>query len=252
MKSLKCFVLYTLGTGGPSEGSSCELTKSSKSAAGVGARDIFVSVSRIDFIVPTLEFAFRSTIYIIWATKLAHADEPLNSPPSLDGAKYIGKMYKSGNLAHGWRRCSKGGVSEFLNDLYVLLIRRLAQNGRFYFFGSFGLSVKFRRFHQMLYFIYFRDQWPPAGFEATLRHAEFLDDLYTYLNWAISHEGCFYSGRSCRLLKPACTPLQMLYFVYFWDQWPPMQSIATRGSLRVRVFAALGGVYLANPSNCFG
>ena len=199
---------------------------------------------------PTMEFAFRSMIYIIWATKLAHADEPLNSPPSLDGAKYIGKMYKSGNLAHGCCRCSKGGVSSFLNDLYVLLTRRLAQNGRFYFFGSFGPSEKFRRFRQMLYFIYFRDQQPPAGFEATLRRAEFLDDLYTFLSWAISHESCFYSGRSCRLLKPACTPLQMLYFVYFWDQWPPMQSIATRGSLRVRVFAALGGVDLGYPLNC--
>ena len=45
---VKCFVLFTLETGGPSEGSSCELTKSSKSAAGVGARDIFAFVSRID------------------------------------------------------------------------------------------------------------------------------------------------------------------------------------------------------------
>ena len=139
-------------------------------------------------------------------------------------------MYKSGNLAHGWRRCSKGGVSEFLNDLYVLLMRRLAQNGRFYFFGSFGLSVKFRRFHQMLYFIYFRDQWPPAGSEATLRRAEFLDDLNTYLSWAISHEGCFYSGRSCRLVKPACTPLQMHSFVYFRDQWPPIRDQWPRGA----------------------
>ena len=94
MKSFKCFILFHLGTGGPSEGSSCELTKSSKSAAGVGARDIFVFVSRIDFIVPTSEFAFRSTIYIIWATKLAHADEPLNSPPSPVGAKYFGKCIK--------------------------------------------------------------------------------------------------------------------------------------------------------------
>ena len=117
IKSFKCFILYTLGPGGPSEGSSCELTKSSKSAAGMGVRDIFAFVSRIDFIVPISEFAFRSTIYSIWATKLAHADEPLNSPPSLHGAKYIGKMYKSGNLAHGCCRCSKGGVSEFLNDL---------------------------------------------------------------------------------------------------------------------------------------
>ena len=110
------------------------------------------------------------------------------------------------------------------------MTRRLAQNGRFYFFGSFCLSVKFRRFHQMLYLIYFRDQWPPAGFEATLRHAEFLDDLYTYLNWAISHEGPFYSRRSCRLLKPACTPLQMLYIVYFRDQWPPIRDQWPRGA----------------------
>ena len=130
--------------------------------------------------------------------------------------------------AHCCFRCSKGGVSEFLNDLYVLLTRRLAQNGRFYFFGSFGLSENFLCFRQMLCFIYFRDQWPPAGFEATLRHAQFLDDLYTFLRWTISHDGCFYSERSCGLLKPACTPLQMLYFVYFWDQWPPMQSIVSR------------------------
>ena len=94
MKSLKCFILYHLGPGGPSEGSSCELTKSSKSAAGVGARDIFAFVSRIDFFSHTSDFAFRSTIYIIWATKLADADEPLNSPPSLHGAKYIGKCIK--------------------------------------------------------------------------------------------------------------------------------------------------------------
>ena len=59
----------------------------------MGARDIFVFVSRIDFIVPTYEFAFRSTIYIIWATKLAHGDDPLNSLPPLEGAKYLSLIH---------------------------------------------------------------------------------------------------------------------------------------------------------------
>ena len=127
-------------------------------------------------------------IYIIWATKLAHADEPLNPPPSLDGAKYIGKCIK---VAISRTVASVAPKEAFLNSstIYVLLTRRLAQNGRFYFFGSFGLSVKFRRFHQMVYFIYFRDQWPPAGFEATLWHSEFPDDLHTFLSWTIYHDG---------------------------------------------------------------
>ena len=60
----------------------------------MGARDIFVFVSRIDFIISISEFAFRSTIYIIWATKLAHADDPLKSFPPLEGAKYIGECVK--------------------------------------------------------------------------------------------------------------------------------------------------------------
>ena len=40
------------------------------------------------------DFAFRSMIYIIRATKLAHTDDPLKSLSPLEGAKYIGKCIK--------------------------------------------------------------------------------------------------------------------------------------------------------------